>query len=106
MALWMSGITGAGGIFHALPGSTPFLPEQAEQSEQSEQYEQSEQSEQSEQREQSEQSEQREQSEQSEQREQLVQFLQSFRLSSAVCAASMLPKYSDEHLLPLVSETH
>jgi hypothetical protein len=77
--------------------------EQREQREQYEQYEQYEQSEQSEQREQYEQYEQSEQSEQYEQSEQLTQLSQPFRLSSAFCAASREPKYSTEHLLPLVS---
>ena len=86
--------------------------EQPEQSEQSEQYEQFEQFEQREQYKQSEQSEQREQREQpeqpeqSEQPEQLVQFSQFAKLSSAFCAASFVPKYSTEHLFPLVSLSH
>ena len=93
-------------------GDAFFQPEQPEQSEQSEQREQSEQSEQPEQREQSEQSEQPEQYEQPEQpeqrkqSEQLMQSSQSFRLASAMRAASSLPKYSTEHLLPRSSLIH
>jgi hypothetical protein len=83
----------------------PEQPEQREQREQSEQPEQREQPEQPEQWEQREQSEQSEQWEQREQREQLIQFLQSFRLSSAVCAASLLPKYSTLHLFPFASDS-
>ena len=84
-------------------------PEQSEQSEQSEQYEQREQPEQreqSEQPEQREQSEQPEQYEQREQPEQLTQFLQPIRLSSAFCAASCVPKYVTDDLLPLASSSH
>src|SRR6266404_4841466 len=58
---------------------------------------------QSEQREQSEQLEQLEQSEQSEQSEQLEQLEQFRSESSAFRAASALPKYSTEHLLPFLS---
>jgi hypothetical protein len=60
----------------------------------------------SEQREQREQPEQSEQREQREQREQLIQSSQFFRLSSAACAASLVPKYSTLHLLPFASLSH
>ena len=53
--------------------------------------------------EQPEQREQREQSEQSEQYEQSEQCEQFLRLSSAACAASLLPQRSTEHRLPLAS---
>jgi hypothetical protein len=33
----------------------------------------------------------------------LIQFRQFLRLSSAFCAASLLPKYSTEHLFPFES---
>jgi hypothetical protein len=68
-------------------------------------YSQREQSEQYEPREQYEQREQSEQRQQPEQSEQSMQFLQSIKLSSAFCAASVEPKYSTEHLFPLVSLT-
>ena len=93
----MFGMTGAGGIFHAVSALSPCLFSQSEQYEQSEQSEQPEQPEQPEQREQYEQYEQREQS------EQLVQFSQFFRLSSAACAASTEPKYWTEQRLPFAS---
>ena len=62
--------------------------------------------EQPEQREQPEQPEQSEQYEQREQPEQLTQFLQPIRLSSAFCAASCVPKYVTDDLLPLASSSH